>query len=125
MSGVGFLAVSTHARALAQCGVSDKLVLGNAIRFGLGTGGDPRKATRLPKRTRIACARPARGWTWSLWWRASEVAPAEARAQSSPIGEGYGRARARRGDPAVRLGGRAATAQALESLRDIKAAATA
>jgi len=41
IAGVDFLAVSTHARALAQCGVSDKLVLGNALRFGLGTGGDP------------------------------------------------------------------------------------
>ncbi len=57
--GVGFLAVSTHARALAQCGVSDKLVLGNALRFGLGTGGDPAEGHAAAEadedRLRAAC----------------------------------------------------------------------
>jgi cell division protein FtsZ len=39
--GAEFLAVSTHARALAQCGVTEKFVLGYARQHGLGTGGDP------------------------------------------------------------------------------------
>jgi cell division protein FtsZ len=41
LTSVDWLAVSTHARALAQCSVSERLVLGHARRFGLGTGGDP------------------------------------------------------------------------------------
>jgi cell division protein FtsZ len=39
--GVGFLALSTHARALTHCTVTEKFALGYAQRHGLGTGGDP------------------------------------------------------------------------------------
>jgi len=39
--GVGLVALSTHARALAQCAVREKFALGYALRHGLGTGGDP------------------------------------------------------------------------------------
>jgi len=59
IAGVHFLGVSTHARALAQCGVNDKLVLGNARRFGLGTGGDPAEGRTAAQvdldRLRAAC----------------------------------------------------------------------
>jgi len=54
-AGVGLVALSTHARALAQCNVPEKVALGYSLRRGLGTGGDPdqgraaaeRDATRL------------------------------------------------------------------------------
>ncbi len=59
IAGAAFLAVSTHARALAQCGVGDKVVLGSACRFGLGTGGDPAEGRAAAEadieRLRAAC----------------------------------------------------------------------
>lgn len=59
IAGVGFLGVSTHGRALAQCDVSEKHVLGSALRFGLGTGGDPAEGRAAAEadldRLRAAC----------------------------------------------------------------------
>jgi cell division protein FtsZ len=59
LAGVDWLAVGTHARALARCGVGDKLVLGHARRFGLGTGGDPAEGRAAAEadqdRLRAAC----------------------------------------------------------------------